>query len=729
MELSELAAYAEEKYHMAEERKWAEFPGFSVLADPETKKWVALLMRQWDYETGTELQRCDIKCGKQIMRETDPSYVTNAFRMKGDKWVGVIFDSRTDPHVVRRLFDKAVETGRQGGHTIVLESLRGNYSIPENRKKGDARTDTVRNRTYHDTAIPPRDSVRREPRLSKAPQRGTQRSSAPGGGAIDLELPQNRAAQNNAAGRPQSGFIRPDKNIPPRILEMMQLYEYGSSSFENKCRNFYRQGRFMEDYEDDAPWNGEYRRYFTTYHDLNLNLLRGYFAWRAHVRSGDFNPIATSLAYMYVYELLNGIGTESDEDALRKMKEFETGYLDSGVGDPGMRENLHRWMLDYAVLHGAPVEQVIPFLDPALLERDKWLLILRSPAGHSDEEVFNAICALTDGKIAKSPVYTGDPARGMHLYAEVWRYMAENCRVDDRDLFTACFGRSKSYPWHPLANAVYYEREDRRNTEYVINDCRKFVCRSGGWFEERYDNLFFDKYRIHAVMHEADRQLRKYLKTGRYLREKQGEEWIRPYVEAVIAAEQAAAEEAARPKITIDLSGLDKIRLDAQITRDSLLTEDEMQEQAADGGMPVFAAEMPSEGAAEVYTAYTAAADANASEPEYGAVSAAQTAVHTKVQPAVYTEEEPSDRDTAPAAIEIASLDDVHVKILVSVMKGEPVQELIRSARLMVSVVTDRINEALFDEIGDNVLECDGDGITLVEDYREDVAFILGGDI
>ena len=56
MELSELAAYAEEKYHMKKEHKWAAFPGFSVLTDPRTDKWVALLMRQWDYETGTELQ-------------------------------------------------------------------------------------------------------------------------------------------------------------------------------------------------------------------------------------------------------------------------------------------------------------------------------------------------------------------------------------------------------------------------------------------------------------------------------------------------------------------------------------------------------------------------------------------------------------------------------------------------------------------------------------------------
>ena len=48
MKLSELAAYAEKKYHIREERKWDNFGGFSVLADPDTGKWAALMRQQWD---------------------------------------------------------------------------------------------------------------------------------------------------------------------------------------------------------------------------------------------------------------------------------------------------------------------------------------------------------------------------------------------------------------------------------------------------------------------------------------------------------------------------------------------------------------------------------------------------------------------------------------------------------------------------------------------------------
>lgn len=77
---------------------------------------------------------------------------------------------------------------------------------------------------------------------------------------------------------------------------MLALYQYQDGSFEGKCRNFYRQGKFMEDYTDDEPWTGDIQRYFPTYHDLNIRQLRGYFTWRTGVRRGEFTPVAASMA-------------------------------------------------------------------------------------------------------------------------------------------------------------------------------------------------------------------------------------------------------------------------------------------------------------------------------------------------------------------------------------------------------------------------------------------------
>jgi hypothetical protein len=273
---------------------------------------------------------------------------------------------------------------------------------------------------------------------------------------------------------------------------------------------------------------------------------------------------------------------------------------------------------------------------------------------------------------------------------------------------------------------VYYEQEKRSDTEYVINACRRYVYSGGAWKEERYDELFFDKYRAHAVVHEADRQLRRYLKVGHYLREKQGEEWIRPFVEAVIRQDQEEIAEAARPKITINLSGLDKIRRDAMITRDSLLTEEETRETAAPlAAFTAAAFDTPQtrdvaleeiDKAQTIDTAPAESAFAFTEAPAAPAITALEAPVAASAEAV-----------EVPAAALISTLDALHTQILVSVMRGAPVDALIRSNHLMASVVADTINEAMYDEIGDSVVECDGDDLTLVEDYREDLEFILGG--
>ena len=670
MDLSELTAYAELKYHIREEQKWDDFRSFSVLTDPETRKWVALMMRQWDYETGNELCRCDIKCGRQILTQINVPYVTSAFRMRGEKWAGVIFDDRTEPVVVFKLFDEAIRIGRAGSYTVVLEEGKREESSGAGGK------------VFRDTLLP-LEAMRGNYDKSRFRERQEENKKA---------RPQTHVRLNNEP-----------RTIPTRILEMMQLYEYRSSSFENKCRNFVRQGKFMEDYEDDAPWNSEVKRYFATYHDLNINQLRGYFAWRTRVRRGEFHPITMSLAYMYIYELLNMIGAKTPEEAIRKMREFEKGFLDSGIGDRSMRENLHRWIMEFAVLSGSPKEEVLPLIAPELIERDRQLMVLRKPSEHSDEEVFGALNALTGGKTEKSSVFLKEPERGIHLFAEVWRYMAEHYDDCGWDIFAACFGKLRKFPWHPLANAVYMDQKKREEAEYKVTECRKFVCKNGEWSEIRYDELFFDRYRVHAIVHEADRQIRRYLKAGHYLKVKKGEEWITPYVEAVIEADRAAAVEAAKPKITIDLSGLDKIRRDAQITRDSLLTEDEMREQAPEQMMKL----------------------APEQAPQQAEGPAVQHEEQQIVQPMILELPEVPKEEEKSAEVEIPSLDDTQAQILLSVMRGEPVAGMIREKALMPSVVTDAINEALFDEIGDNVLMCEGDEITLVEDYREDLERIL----
>ncbi len=629
MELPELTAYAEEKFHIHEQLKWDDFPGFSILADPGTGKWIALLMRQWDSDTGTEIQRCDLKCGQESLAELREPYLSRPFRMKGKKWVGVIFNHTTKPDVVFRLFDRAVYSGEPQGYTIVLEDAPAAQMIVDDISEAHT-------------------AVHRDTALSFA---GSQAHGA-------------------------------EEDVPEQIRAMRRLYRYRSSSFPQKCRNFCRQAKFMEDYEDDAAWTGEYKRYFPTYHDLNTRQLRGYFTWRTHVRKGEFTPVATSLAYLYLYELLNGIGTDSPEDGFEKMRKFETGYLDSGIGDPGMYKNLHRWMLEYAVIHGLPPELVASCVPSADMEKDVCLAVLRTPEEAEDEEIFSALCCFAGKKLEQSAVVRKDEKRGKHLFASVWRYVCGTYMQDGRDFFAACFGKQRVFLWRPFANAVYWQEAPHADADYVLDACRSYHCRGGVWREKRYDKLYFDRKRFSGLLREADRRLRNCLKTGHYLREDPDESWAAEYVEAVLENERQAEIEKMRPKITIELSSLEQIRQDARHTRDSLLTEEEMNGEAVE------------------------AEDLSAQEKT----------------------ERPAEQGTEePADVTYGALDAVHTKILLELLRGNPIETYLAAGHLMPSVVADTVNEALFDEIGDSVLECDGDTITVSEDYREEVLQILGG--
>ncbi len=83
---------------------------------------------------------------------------------------------------------------------------------------------------------------------------------------------------------------------------------------------------------------------------------------------------------------------------------------------------------------------------------------------------------------------------------------------------------------------------------------------------------------------------------------------------------------------------------------------------------------------------------------------------------------------TAPAAEDCPyGLDGAQLRVLRALLRGEDAGPILREGRLFPSVLADGVNEALFDELGDSVLDCDGDALRLVEDYREDLERMLGG--
>lgn len=465
-----------------------------------------------------------------------------------------------------------------------------------------------------------------------------------------------------------SGAWHPRRDGVPELLRRMRrLASREGESLESKAEVFRQQALMMQDYEDDTPWIGGFNRYFPTYNDLTLRQLQGYFAWRTKLRKGIVEPISTSAAYIYVYELLNGAGAASPEDALRKMLNFEAAYVDSGIGDIRMKRNLRRWMFEYAVTNALPPEITMEVADANDAAWDGALAALKDSRSRSDSDVAAALCELGGRKIACSPVLSTEHEEGRHLLAEMWRSAADEPELK---LFSACFGKRRTRRWHPLANAVCTQENAPEEVEYTLNECRCFRRKNGLWQIASYEKISFDRARFQGFLHEADARLRAYLKMGRNLKSDPLFDWAVPVIEAVIRRHMQDKLEAARPKIEIDVAGLEQIRRDAMSTRESLLTQEELEEEALDEASVPCAAE----------------------------------------------------EATVPS-----SLDATAKEILRRLLHGEDARDVLRDSHLMPSIAADSINEALFDIIGDNVVECDGSRLSLVEDYVDDVAALLGG--
>ena len=328
-------------------------------------------------------------------------------------------------------------------------------------------------------------------------------------------------------------------------------------------------------------------------------------------------------------------------------------------------------MLEFAVLYALPPETAQKYADPELLKRDRALAILKNAKEHSDEEVFSALCFFGGNKMEQSPVLAADEDRGRHLFSEIWREASDYTAINGKKLFTVCFGIQKKQRWYPLANAVYYQRGRFKDASYQLDDCRSFTCSHGMWQAKAYEKINFDLYPFRGLLHEAEAKLRRYLKTGRYLREKPEDLWAAPYIDKVIEEDRKAVLEASRPKVTIDLSGLEQIRKDASVTRDSLLTEEEL-----------FI------------------------EEEF--------------------EEAPDPTESSAGVPADIPLDAIQIRILHLLLLGESAKTLIEAQHLTPSLAADQINEALYDEIGDIVLSCEDDELVLVEDYREDIERLFG---
>ena len=471
--------------------------------------------------------------------------------------------------------------------------------------------------------------------------------------------------------------------LPEPVRQMRALARRPEARSRTDARLFVEQGRVMAGFEDSCPYAGTFQSYFPTYDVMDNRQLRGYFTWRAHVRHGTVEKTSTSFAYVYLYELINGIGAEAGEPAFRAIETFWQAYREL---DPTLDRYVRPWLVDYAVYHDLDPALALPFAD---VEHDRAVGVLacaqeaaldQSPARarrrepraygtdrEADERLLNALDALSTHRLGESRLYRDEPDAVRDVARSVFDRLARYYHASrSQDLVESLFGARRTMPHLMFASAVFYPGGKHADCVYHLGETRTYECRGGIWTCTALHDGGGRSAKLGQVLRAVDRQLRAALDYPHPLKERGDPKYLTQLIDREIRDYLTWRKAHAPVRVEIDLSKLAGIRSAAAVTREALLVDEEREDEEPAATVAAPAAPEPAQARAEK-------SDALGLTPE-----------------------------------EQSLLEDL--------LAGRAPRTA--SADLLV----DAVNEKLFDLVGDTVVEFDDTGApALVEDYVDDV--------
>ncbi len=541
-------------------------------------------------------------------------------------------------------------------------------------------------------------------------------------------------------GRQMQNFLPDQYRKMREISRWQEDPKGGAGRWLSEAELFYRQGLLMADFEDDCPYNGTFKSYFPTYNAMSDRQLRGYFTWRAQVRRGTVEETSTSFAFLYLYELICGIGVDDPLDGFNKIKAFWDAYR---AFEPGIDRFARVWLQDYAVFHG---------LDPKLLRDSKTVMFdyalieLRraardlvpapAPSGQTptrrktseptlplppdevrEERLMAAINALSTYNLSSSRLDRSHHRDLRHVACAVYVRMARYYDTHRKTgIVASLFGEETAMPYTMFASAVFFAPERHEDCEYRLDPIHIYRCQNGFWECMRIHSSRQKSSKLGEMMRACDQRLRLALDPAHPLKEEKVPKYLAKIIDDEIVA-WLSWDAAHQPvKIDIDLSQLGHIRSAAVQTREALLIDEERED-----GAPVEAEatliEQPNTESAPGMTAEPGEMTIRQNEPDEPTVSTEEFGV---VAPLLASVDAPVTPAPTEAANKLAPAEDTFLRALLEQNAAQATSAVAHSGQ-SEDMLVDSINEALFDLVGDTVIEFGAAGPQIIEDYEADV--------
>lgn len=541
-------------------------------------------------------------------------------------------------------------------------------------------------------------------------------------------------------GRQMQNFLPDQYRKMREISRWQEDPKGGAGRWLSEAELFYRQGLLMADFEDDCPYNGTFKSYFPTYNAMSDRQLRGYFTWRAQVRRGTVEETSTSFAFLYLYELICGIGVDNPLEGFNKIKAFWGAYR---AFEPGIDRFARVWLQDYAVFHR---------LDPKLLRDSKTVMFdnalieLRraardlvpapAPSGQTpkrrkiseptlplppdearEERLMAAINALSTYNLSNSRLDRSQHRDLRHVACAVYVRMARYYDTHRKTgIVASLFGEETAMPYTMFASAVFFAPERHEDCEYRLDPIHIYRCQNGFWECMRIHGSRQKSSKLGEMMRACDQRLRLALDPAHPLKEEKVPKYLAKIIDDEIVA-WLSWDAAHQPvKIDIDLSQLGHIRSAAAQTREALLIDEE-RENSALVEVEATLIEQPNTESAPDMTAEPGEMTIQQDEPDEPTVSTEEFGV---VAPLLAPTPAFAAAAPADAVTELAPTATAYLRALLEQNAAQATSAVERSGQ-SEDMLVDSINEALFDLVGDTVIEFGAAGPQIIEDYEADV--------
>lgn len=375
----------------------------------------------------------------------------------------------------------------------------------------------------------------------------------------------------------------PEEKLPAPLQAARSLEKGAARMYQNRRSLFLNQAKLLEFYKDDYEGGYISHCYYPTYDLLSNRELRSYFAWRTKVRNGDIQPSCSCFAYLYLYELINGIGTGTPVEGLHKMDDFAAAYKEY---DSSLMNYYANWRKSYIIYYNLSDS----FLEGEEREGEEaHMAVLDSAQEQTDDAIAAAVKQLAPGWLNRSKFYKTHQTDMDRVIVRVLRRMHQHYSARSKRTFSEqLFGSRETNPVDLFCCAVFCDPLRHENSRYYITDSHYYECRNGYWTET---SCFIDSHKrrkLEDLMKTIDASLRVALNDGKPIKSPPQLKWVTKVIEEEVAAllREKEQQEAAAKRVQIDYSALAQIRREAAITQEKLATEEEMEEEAPPAVQP-----------------------------------------------------------------------------------------------------------------------------------------------